>query len=141
MSQSETPAFQVEHIGRWADLGQYSFGQLVGKVFTRDSLGLTGCEISFHLVKPGQGMPFLHAHRQNEEAYIVVAGNGLFHLDGQELDIAEGDVIRVAPSVERGYHAGDQGLQLICVQAKAGSLEHATRGDGIPVATKASWMK
>jgi len=141
MSESETPAFQVEHIGPWADMGKYSFGQLVGKVFTRDSLGLTGCEISLNLVKPGQGMPFLHAHRQNEEVYIVVAGNGLFHLDGQELDIVEGDVIRVAPSVARGYHAGELGLHLICVQAKAGSLEQVTRGDGIRVETKASWMK
>lgn len=141
MSKSEAVLFQVEHLGPWSEFGQYAFGPLVGKVFTRESLGLTGCEISFHLVEPGQGMPFLHAHNQNEEVYMVVAGNGLFHLDGQELPITEGDVIRVAPPVERGYVAGDLGLRLICVQAKAGSLEQATRGDGIRIETKASWMR
>jgi len=137
----DTPApFQIEHLGPWEGMGRYSFGPLVGKVFTRETLGLTSCEISLNLVKAGQGMPFLHAHNQNEEVYIVVAGDGVFHLDGQELPITEGDVVRVSPSAARGYRAGDHGMHLICVQAKAGSLEQATRGDGYRLEAKASWM-
>lgn len=140
MSNDVSAPFQIEHLGPWSELGRYAFGPLVGKVFTRESLGLTGCEISLHLVKAGEGMTFLHAHRQNEEVYLVIAGDGVFHLDGQELSITEGDAIRVSPSVARGYRAGGRELRILCVQAKAGSLEAATLGDGVRVEAKASWM-
>jgi mannose-6-phosphate isomerase-like protein (cupin superfamily) len=140
MRNDSSSLFQIEHLGPWSDLGRYTYGPMVGKVFTRESLGLTGCEISLHLVKAHEGMPFLHAHRQNEEVYLVIEGDGVFHLDGQELTITEGDAIRVSPTVVRGYRAGDRGMRLLCVQAKAGSLEQATKGDGVLVEAKASWM-
>lgn len=142
MSESITTpdSFQIEHLGPLGDLDRYAFGPLVGKVFLRDRLRLTGCELSLHRLKADQGMPFLHAHRQNEELYLVLEGDGLFHLDGQELSITQGDAIRVSPTVSRGYRAGPDGLFLLCVQAKESSLEQATRTDGYRLETKASWM-
>jgi len=140
MNIANTPSFRLEHMGTWAELGRHKYGPLEGKAFLKADLGLTSCEISLNRMRAGSGMPFLHAHKQNEEVYVVVSGNGLFHLDGQELPITEGDVVRVAPSVARGFQAGTQDLCLICIQAKEGSLEQATREDGFLVEAKASWM-
>jgi mannose-6-phosphate isomerase-like protein (cupin superfamily) len=140
METSTTKAYQISQFGPWSEMGRYQTGALPGKVFAREALGLTGCEVSLHRMPTGTGMPFLHAHRQNEEVYIVVSGEGTFHLDGQESAVSEGDMLRVSPSVARGFRAGTQDLCLICIQAKEGSLEQATREDGFLLEAKASWM-
>jgi mannose-6-phosphate isomerase-like protein (cupin superfamily) len=132
--------YQIANLGAWNELSQYQFGSIAGKAFLRAPLDLTGCEISLNRMEAGHGTPFLHAHKQNEEVYVVVSGNGAFYLDGQEIPVTEGSVVRVAPAVTRGFCAGTQDLCLICVQAKEGSLEQATREDGFLVEAKASWM-
>ena len=40
-----------------------------GKQFLKDTVGTTGCEISFGTIEPGQAAPFFHSHKQNEEIY------------------------------------------------------------------------
>lgn len=44
----------------------------------------------------GISMPFYHKHRENEELYIFVKGQGEFKIDDEILEIKEGTVIRVA---------------------------------------------
>lgn len=136
-----TMPYQIENVGTWQDLASRSYMGVPGKVFLREMLGLTGCEVSMNRMSAGTGMPFLHAHRQNEEVYIVVSGEGTFNLDGEEVPVSEGSVLRVAPSVSRGFCAGKEDLCLVCIQAKEGSLEQATREDGTRLAGKASWMR
>jgi mannose-6-phosphate isomerase-like protein (cupin superfamily) len=140
MPDSPTTPYTLRNYGTWADLGQHKYGPIEGKAFVKSETGTTSCEISLNRMQAGKGMPFLHAHKQNEEVYVVVSGNGLFHLDGQEFPVSEGSVVRVAPSVARGFQAGSEDLCLICVQARDGSLEQATRDDGIRLEAKASWM-
>jgi quercetin dioxygenase-like cupin family protein len=67
------------------------------KLFLRNMLGSAGLEMSLNVVPPGQGMPFLHKHRQNEEVYVV-GGQGQFLVDGQCIDVAEGSVLRISPA-------------------------------------------
>ena len=43
-----------------------------GKVFTKDILGTTSCDISFGSLAPGQAVPFYHDHKENEEVYIEI---------------------------------------------------------------------
>lgn len=102
-----------------------------GKTFGAAELGLSGCEISFNRFEPGKAAPFVHAHKLNEELYLVLQGWGHIYLDGQELPIHEGSAIRVAPAVHRSLKAGDQGLTYLCLQVQEGSLTQASRGDGI----------
>ena len=45
-----------------------------GKQFLKDTVGTTGCEISFGTIEPGQAAPFFHSHKQNEEIYIILSG-------------------------------------------------------------------
>ena len=49
-----------------------------GKQFLKDTVGTTGCEISFGTIEPGQAAPFFHSHKQNEEIYIILSGSGDF---------------------------------------------------------------
>jgi quercetin dioxygenase-like cupin family protein len=68
-----------------------------------------------------------HSHREQEEAYVVVAGSGRVRLDDEIRDIRRWDVIRVAAEVIRAFEAGPDGLDLIAV---GGSKPEG--GDGVP---------
>lgn len=111
------------------------------RVMAGEALRLTGCEISFNSTPAGEGSPFVHAHKLNEEVYIILSGNGIFKVDEEEFPVQEGSVIRVAPAGERAIKAGDEKLVYICIQAQAGSLTQATMEDGFLCESKASWMK
>src|SRR5690348_11328591 len=52
--------------------------------------------------RPGVG----HHHREQEEAYVVIGGSGQVRLDDEVFDLAQWDVVRVAPDVVRGFRAG-----------------------------------
>ena len=41
-----------------------------GRIMAGEQLGLTGCEISFNATPAGGFVPFVHAHKLNEEVYI-----------------------------------------------------------------------
>jgi quercetin dioxygenase-like cupin family protein len=56
-----------------------------------------------------------HSHREQEEAYVVVAGSGKVLLDEEVLELSLWDVVRVAPEVVRAFEAGPDGLDIIAV--------------------------
>ena len=131
----------AEDIGPFENLLERDFLGFHGKYLIGADMGLTGCEVSLNRLPAGKGMPFVHAHRRNEELYIVLRGKGVFHVDGEEFPVQEGSLVRVAPEGGRAFKAGDEDLYFICIQAEAGSLTQATKEDGIRLETKASWMK
>lgn len=132
--------FSAEETGPFETLEQCNFMGLPGKHFIGENLGLTGCEVSLNRLPAGKGMPFVHAHKENEELYIVLRGSGTFFVDGEEFPVQEGSLIRIAPAGERAWKAGNEDLYFICIQAKAGSLTQATREDGIRLGTATSWI-
>ena len=136
----EKKNFQVVNMGDFKDLLEKEFNGGKGKYFIGQDIGLTGCEVSINCLPAGQSVPFVHAHKKNEELYIIIDGNGIFFIDGEEFSVQEGSLIRVSPNGQRALKAGEQDLYFICIQAQANSLEQATMKDGIIVETKASWM-
>ena len=76
--------------------------------------------------------PMAHSHREQEEAYVVVAGSGRVLLDGEVQELRQWDVVRVAPEVVRAFEAGPDGLDIIAV----GGPKPA---DGDGVAGTAEW--
>lgn len=44
------------------------------RVELHEKLGLTGAEVSINQLPAGTGVPFVHAHRNNEEIYGIIAG-------------------------------------------------------------------
>ncbi len=59
--------------------------------------------------------PVGHSHREQEEAYVVVAGSGRVLLDDEVLELRQWDVLRVAPEVMRAFEAGPEGLEIVAV--------------------------
>ncbi len=56
-----------------------------------------------------------HHHKEQEEAYVVIAGSGQVRLDDEVVELRQFDVVRVAPQVVRGFEAGPEGLEVIAV--------------------------
>lgn len=99
-----------------------------------DKLGLTGAEISMNHLAARTEVPFLHSHKENEEVYIILEGKGQVTIDDEIMDIAKGQVIRIAPQGIRKFSAAkDEGVRFLCVQAKENSLQQYTEGDGVIV--------
>jgi quercetin dioxygenase-like cupin family protein len=59
--------------------------------------------------------PMAHSHREQEEAYVVVAGSGRLLLDDEVQDLHQWDVVRVAPEVVRAFEAGADGLDIVAI--------------------------
>lgn len=101
------------------------------RVELHDALGLTGAEISINTMPGGASVPFVHAHKDNEEIYLVLSGSGRIELDGESVDLAAGDALRVAPPVRRQVFAGEEGLRYACIQVRAGSLGGFSGDDAV----------
>lgn len=103
-----------------------------GKAFVKELVGTTGMEVSFGSLASGEAAPFFHHHKQNEELYIVISGEGEFTLDGQVVAVGSGSLVRIAPAVSRCVRCTSaEPLVYICIQAKEGSLEQYTMTDGV----------
>ena len=112
-----------------------------GRVTLHDQLSLTGSEISLNELPAGASVPFAHAHKRNEEVYIILGGKGLFSIDGEEFTVQEGDVLRIDPAGERCIKADEQSpIKFICIQTEANSLVQHTRDDGVISEVKPSWL-
>ena len=97
-----------------------------------DKLGLTGAEVSVNTLPAGASIPFVHAHKANEEIYFVLSGKGKVVVDEEEISLDEGDWIRIAPAGRRQFFASpDSPISYICIQVKAGSLGAYTADDAI----------
>ena len=97
-----------------------------------DRLGLTGAEISVNTLPAGASVPFVHAHKANEEIYFILSGKGKVIVDGEDVDLNEGDWIRIAPAGKRQFFASsDSPISYICIQVKAGSLGAYTADDAL----------
>ena len=128
--------FTAAHVGNFAKLPEIEMAigdrQVKGKVFLKQFTDFTGMEISLTSIPAGKHTPFVHHHKQDEEAYIFIQGNGRMQVDDQIFDVHEGSVVRVAPPGKRAIgNNSDSPLVYICVQAKAGSLEQYTFEDGV----------
>jgi mannose-6-phosphate isomerase-like protein (cupin superfamily) len=83
--------------------------------FARNEVDSPELGISRFTYEPGSRMPFAHRHREQEEAYVVVAGSGRAMLDDEIVELEPWDVLRVAPAVIRSFQAGPDGLDVICI--------------------------
>ena len=117
--------FRKEEIGKISEVGKNYEN---GKAFLHDLLGLTSCEISVSALPAGIKLPFNHKHKQNEEVYIFLKGEGTMTLDDKVIEIKEGSCVKVLPNTIRTMEAKTN-LQFICVQAKMNSLEQFGLGD------------
>lgn len=102
------------------------------RVELHDTLGLTGAEVSVNFMPAGAGVPFVHAHKQNEEIYIILEGKGHMEIDGKKVDLEANDFLRVSPKAKRQlFAAADSSIKYLCIQVKSNSLEEYTASDAV----------
>lgn len=83
--------------------------------FGRKHLDSDHLGVSYFRYGPAFKAPFGHRHREQEEAYVVVAGSGRMKLDDDIVDVEQWDVVRVAPDVVRAFEGGPNGLEMIAI--------------------------
>ena len=97
-----------------------------------DKLSLTGAEISINNLPAGAGVPFVHSHKNNEEIYASLTGKGKAVIDGETVELAAGDWIRISPAAKRQFFASeDTAISFACIQVKENSLEGYTKDDAV----------
>ena len=77
------------------------------------ALELARSGLSYQRIPPDYRFPYGHTHKEQEEVYVVVRGNGRMKLDDEIVNVKEWDVVRVAPGTWRGYEGGPEGLELL----------------------------
>ncbi|MGB0205412.1 MAG: cupin domain-containing protein [Neptuniibacter sp.] len=114
--------------------------EIPGKLFLKEMLELTGCEISINSMPAGGGMPIYHSHHQNEEIYIFIQGRGQLQIDGDTLDVQEGSIVRIGPAAERIWrNNSEEALVYIIIQVKQNSLEQYGLNDASIPEKEANW--
>lgn len=145
---AESNNFTAINIGNLDQLMEHStihpksHQEIVGKIFLKELTKASGTEISFQMLPPKTELPYFHAHRKNEETYIIIKGLGYYQVDEEHFPIREGSVIRVAPNGKRSiYNSSDEPMIYITIQSKENSLEEysADDGDRIDVTPKWYW--
>ena len=99
--------------------------------FGRSKLESRDLGISHWRYAPNLRVPAGHRHREQEEAYIVVAGSGRILIDEEVIELRLWDVVRLAPETVRAFAAGPDGMELIAV---GGPKPEGGDGEQVPVA-------
>jgi mannose-6-phosphate isomerase-like protein (cupin superfamily) len=103
---------QVEDVAPANGFGERWEARVAGQDLGAEQTGLT----HFRL-RPGKRSPFVHRHREAEEIYVVLAGDGLVKLGDEIREVRPLDAIRIAPEVPRAFEAGPGGLELLAFGA------------------------
>ena len=102
------------------------------RVELHEKLALTGAEVSVNQLPAGAGVPFVHAHKSNEEIYGILSGKGKVIIDGEEIELAAGDWLKIAPAAKRQFFAAhDAEIVYVCIQVKENSLGGFTADDAV----------
>lgn len=142
---AEEKNFSAINVGKLAELGDYVLElgpevKIPGKVFGGQALKATGGEFSFQIFQPGTETGFLHTHKNHEELYFFLSGEGEFQVDGKVVSVKEGSVVRVAPEGRRSVrNNGTSPLIMLCVQYRGGTFTAEDAADGNILSEPVKW--
>ena len=92
--------------------------------FVRRELGVLAFGINWIELPPGaEGREHDESESGQEEVTVVVAGAGVYRVDGEEVAVLKGDFLRFDPETTRCPVAGPEGLTLIAIGAPRGGYE------------------
>jgi len=92
--------------------------------FVRRELGLEAFGLNwFDLPPNAEGHEHDETDSQQEEVNIVVHGDGIWRIDGEDVPVREGTILRFDPETVRVPVAGANGLSFIGIGARRGSYE------------------
>jgi uncharacterized cupin superfamily protein len=90
----------------------------------RRVLGVTSFGLNQILLRPGQ-RGRIHRHTAQEEVYVVLAGTLTLGIEGDERELGQGELARVAPEVRR--QISNRGSEDVLLLALGGAAEHVGR--------------
>jgi mannose-6-phosphate isomerase-like protein (cupin superfamily) len=90
----------------------------------RRELGVTTFGLNQILLRPGQ-RGRIHRHFHQEEVYLVLAGTLTLAVEGEERELVQGEIVRVAPEVRRQLL--NRGSEDCLLLALGGANEHVGR--------------
>lgn len=136
--------FTAVNVGKLNDIKDYvlPFGdiEIPGKVFVGQALEATGCQLSFQAMVPDQDSGFLHTHKNHEELYFILKGEGQYQVDGEIFPVSEGSIVRVAPEGKRALkNTGNSELLMLCIQYKGNSFDESDVADGVILNEAVNW--
>ena len=119
--------FTAVNVGKLSEINQYVLPlgdiEIPGKVFAGAALNTTGSELSFQALAPGQDSGFLHTHKQHEELYFILRGEGLYQVDGETFKVSERSIVRVSPEGKRALkNTGNTEMLMLCKGGKTKSV-------------------
>ena len=85
--------------------------------FARVPLELEQSGLSYFKIASGFRTPFGHSHSEQEEAYVVIAGNARVKLDDEVLELGQWDVVRIPPGMWRAMEGGPDGCEILAFGA------------------------
>jgi len=99
-------------------------GPTGGVRFVRRELGCEAFGINWFELPPGtEGVEHDESESGQEEVNVVVAGSGVWRIDGEEVPVRAGTFLRFDPGTVRCPVAGPDGMTFIGVGARRGSYE------------------
>ena len=137
--------FTAVDFGKMSEIKDYTLQlgpeiKIPGKVFGGQSVNATGGEFSFQSFAPGTETGFLHTHKNHEELYFILKGEGLYQVDGENIPVSEGSIIRVAPEGKRAIkNTGSEEMLMLCVQYKGNTFTAEDAADGVILNDELKW--
>ena len=114
--------------------------KIPGKVFGGAAVKAGGADFSLQVFAPGTEGGFYHVHKDHEELYFFLAGEGEYQVDGVNIPVKEGSVVRVAPAGRRAVrNTGSAPLVMLCVQYVAAAPGSVNPSDGTILPDPVKW--
>ncbi|HZT45485.1 MAG TPA: hypothetical protein VFA24_04830 [Gaiellaceae bacterium] len=92
--------------------------------FVRRQLGVEAFGVNWFEIPPNaEGLEHDETETQQEEVNVVIAGSGVYRVEGEEIPCACGTVFRFDPETTRQPVAGPDGMTMVAIGARRGSYE------------------
>jgi quinol monooxygenase YgiN/mannose-6-phosphate isomerase-like protein (cupin superfamily) len=111
--------FELRRLDSFDDYAaRFGYGDSGEARFPTDEIGARQTGFSLQSLRPNRRQSFGHRHARAEELYFVLSGSGRANVDGELVELAARDVLRVGPRHARAFEAGEDGLELLVVSAR-----------------------
>jgi mannose-6-phosphate isomerase-like protein (cupin superfamily) len=92
--------------------------------FVRRELGVEAFGINWFEIPPNaEGFEHDETETHQEEVNVIVAGSGVYRIEGEDVPVSVGSFLRFDPGTTRQPIAGPDGMTMIGVGARRGSYE------------------
>lgn len=89
-------------------------------VFNKDEIDAPVKFINYAVIPPGCSFG-LHRHKNNNEFYIALSGEGVYYQDGEQVPVKKGDIMMNDPFAEHGIeNTGNVDMELLVLEVVVG---------------------